>query len=167
MSAEATSREELSDDIKSSGVDPEQFVNSVRFRLGEAMASADGGVTREAKRFPLPLLNELKRHSKLSAPEIAQRLEVPLAFLSAVERYGRVIPYGWCVELAARAERVLNISRDVIVTSLKSPSHLEIATFSDRLSYENISYEQILEESGMDEPAKHYWRSIASTQPRT
>jgi hypothetical protein len=168
MSAEADwDGEELREEIKASGVDPEQLLVRVRRRLGELTTQTKTSGEHEAKHFPLPLLNELKRHSRLSAPEIAQRLEVPLAFLSAVERHGRVIPIGWCVEIAARAERVLKISRDVIVASLKSPSQLEIATFSDRLSGENISYEQILEESGMDEPAKHFWRSIASTQPRT
>jgi hypothetical protein len=161
MSAEAASREELSNEIKSSGVDPERFVLSVKARLGEAMASTNNSMTTEAKRSTLPLISELKRLSRLSAMEIARRLEVPLAFLAALERNPDVIPSSWRDELATRAERALQISRDVVVAVLETPSRLEVATFNNRVSDKMLRYEDILEVSDMDELTKQFWLDLA------
>jgi hypothetical protein len=162
ISAEADwQSDELRNEIRASGVDPDRLLNRVSGRLAELMGRTK--TKSETKGFTLPLLNELKRHSGLSAPEIARKLEVPLAFLSAVERNVHVIPFGWRVELATRAERTLQISRDAVVAALGSPLQFELAAFSDRLSDENTSYEQILEESGMNDSTKQFWLAIAST----
>src|SRR5258705_12574013 len=91
MSVEATNREELSEAIKASGVDPAQFVSRVRSRLGQAMIPANSNVTPEARRSTLPLISELKRLSKLSAIEIARKLDDSLALLSAVERHPYIV----------------------------------------------------------------------------
>jgi len=154
---------ELRDEIKASGVNPEQLVSSVKSHIDEIRSPIHAGTRKEPSRFPLPLLGELKRRSKLSASEIAQKLGVSVAFLSAVERNPEVIPSSWRDELAARAERALQISRDVVVAVLETPLHLEVSTFNDRLSEGMITYEDILEMSGMEESTKQFWLELART----
>jgi hypothetical protein len=161
MSAEADwDEEELRHEIKASGVDPERLVSSVKARLDEMLTRGNPDILKEAKHFPLPLLSELKRLSKLSASEIARRLGVPLAFLSAVERHPEVIPSSWRDELAARGERGLQISKDALGAVLEIPLSLEVATFNNRLSGQ-ITYEDILEMSDMDESGKLFWLELA------
>lgn len=154
---------ELREEIKACGVDPERLVSSVKSRLDEIRSPIHTGIGKEPSHFPLPLLSELKRRSKLSASEIARKLGVSVAFLSAVERNPEVIPSSWRDELAARAERALQISRDVVVAVFETPLQLEVSTFNDRLSERMITYKDILEVSGMEESAKQFWLQLAGT----
>jgi hypothetical protein len=160
MSAEATSREELGDEIKASGLEPERFVSVVRSRLDGVVSPANSN-NQEAKRFMLPLISELKKLSKLSAIEVARKLGVPIGFLSAVERYPDVIPSSWRAELATRSERALYVRKDVVLAILETPLRLEVAPFNNRLSDKMVKYEDILEMSDMEESAKQFWLELA------
>ena len=106
----------------------------------------------------------MKKINNLSATEIAQRLDVPLAFLSAVERHLTVIPSSWRDELAARIERTLHISKEVVVAVFETPSRLEVATLNHRSSDQILRYEDILEMSDMDESSKQFWLDLARSQ---
>jgi len=157
MSAEAEwHREELRDEISASGLNAERLVNNVKARVSEMLSRSGDKISL------LPLLNELKRRTRLSASDIARKLGVPLLFLSTVERYADIIPSAWRSELADRAERSLQVSRELVLATLEIPA-LEVAALRDpALRDEKLSYEKILEESGIEESERRFWLSLVS-----
>lgn len=158
MSGEAEwHREELRDEINASGLDADRLVDNVKARVSQMLSKSEDEI------LLLPLLNELKRRTRLSASEIALRLGVPLAFLSAMERYANLIPFGWRSELANRAERSLQISGEILLATFEVPTHPPVAALRDpSLQHEKLNYEKILEEAGMDEAMIQFWLSLAS-----
>ncbi|HXQ33019.1 MAG TPA: hypothetical protein VN843_03235, partial [Anaerolineales bacterium] len=68
-STEAITQEELIEELRSSGVDADQLVKRVRSRLDTAM-----DLTKEGRRFSLPLIRQLRRLTNLSSTDIAHRL---------------------------------------------------------------------------------------------
>lgn len=158
--------EELRDSLRAGGVDPEQLVCNVRARVEHLIRRSEGTAARVPEEVDktalLPLLREIRKRTGLMAPDIAVGMGVPLAFLSAVERYPQAVPSSWRAELAVRAERGLRISRDVVIASLEAPRWLGLAALSDASSADDaMSYEGILEQSGMDDDARRYWLSLA------
>lgn len=158
MSAEAEwDRDELRDEINSSGLNADRLTDNVKARVSAMLSKSEDEVSL------LPLLNELKRRTRLSASEIALRLGVPLAFLSAIERYANFIPSAWRSELANRAERGLQISGEILLATFEVPTHPPVAALRDpSLQHEKLNYEKILEEAGMDEAMIQFWLSLAS-----
>ena len=55
MSTEVATRDYLNEELKSSGVDPNEFVKKVRARLDEGLSPGSVGTTQEARHFTLPL----------------------------------------------------------------------------------------------------------------
>ncbi len=150
-------REELRDEINASGLNADRLVDNVKARVSEMLSQSGDEISL------LPLLNELKRRTRLPASEIALRLGVPLAFLSAMERYANIIPSAWRSELANRAEKTLQISGEILLATFEVPTHPRVAALRDpSLQHEKLSYEKILEESGMDESMIQFWLSLAS-----
>lgn len=165
--AEWTS-EELRSDLRAGGVDPERLVNHARARVKRLLngpQAATGRSPEESARANLlPLLRELRKRTGLMAPDIAAEMGVPLAFLSAVERHPQAVPSSWRAELAARVERSLRVSGDVVIASLETPRRVELAALSGvSPADDTINYESILDESGMDEDARQYWLSLATS----
>jgi len=164
MSAEASTREELSTELRSSGVDPDQLIERVRSHVATAIGPTTVGLTKEAKRFSLPLINQLRRLTNLSPNDIARRLDVPLAFLSAIERHVDVTPSSWREELAKRIERAFQINIDRAVSIFASQSRLEVANLNQPSSYQKTTLEDILDMSEMDERSKQFWLDLAQTR---
>lgn len=157
ISAEAEwQREELKDEVNASGLNAERLLYNVKARVSEMLSRSGDKISL------LPLLNELKRRTRLSASDIARKLGVPLLFLSTVERYADIIPSAWRSELADRAERSLQVSREVVLATLEVPA-LEVAALKDPvLRHEKLSYEKILDESGIEESERRFWLSLVS-----
>ena len=164
MSVEASTREELTAELRFSGVDPDQLVKRVRSYVAATIGPTTNRSTKERKRFSLPLINQLRRLTNLSPNDIARRLDIPLAFLSAIERHLDITPSSWREELATRIERAFQISKDVAVTLFASQSQLEIANFNQSSSYQKTNVEDILDMSEMDERSKQFWLDLARTR---
>ena len=164
MSAEATTREELSEELKSSGIDPDEFVKRIQSQLSTMMSPPTVGPTKDAKPFALPLISQLRRLTHLSANEIARRLDVPLAFLSEIERHLEVTPSSWRVELARRVERAFQISKDLAFAIFESQSRLEVTNLHQSSSDRQLTHKDILDMSEMDETSKQFWLDLARTR---
>jgi plasmid maintenance system antidote protein VapI len=121
-------------------------------------------LTKEVKRSSLPLINQLRRLTNLSPNDIARRLDVPLAFLSAIERHLDVTPSSWREELAARIERAFQISKDLAVALFASQSRLEIANLNQSSSYQKTALEDVFDMSEMDERSKQFWLDLARSR---
>jgi hypothetical protein len=160
--------EELRGELRAGGIDPDQLLHIARARVEQLLNRPQQGVPGHSagERVGgtlLPLLRELRKRTGLPAPDIAAAMGVPLAFLSAVERYPQEVPSSWRVELAARAERSLQVSGEVVMASLDTPNRLRMAAFNDSSATDATSYEGILEQAGMGEDAKRYWLSLAAS----
>jgi DNA-binding transcriptional regulator YiaG len=164
ISAEATTREDLSEELKSSGIDPAEFVKRIRSQLSTVTSPATVGPTKDAKPFTLPLISQLRKLSHLSSNEIARRLDVPLAFLATVERYLEITPMSWRAELARRIEQAFQISKDVALAIFENQSRLEIANLNQSSSDHQLTHEDILAMSEMDERSKQFWLDLARTR---
>jgi hypothetical protein len=164
MSSEASTREELSAELRFSGVDPDQLVERVRSYVAATIDPTTNRSTKEGKRFSLPLINQLRRLTDLSPNDIARRLDIPLAFLSAIERQLDITPFSWRDELATRVERAFQISKEVAVELFASPSRLEIANLNKSPSSQDTTLEDILDMSEMDEKSKQFWLDLARTR---
>lgn len=160
-SADAITREELTEELRSSGVDPDQFVNRVRSRLRSVKSASPIGSTR---RVSLPLISQLRRLTSLSPNDIARSLGVPLAFLSAIERHLDVTPTSWNEELASRIEHAFQIGKDLTMAIFERQSRLELANLNRSSSDQKLRPEDILEMSGMDERSKQFWLDLARTR---
>jgi hypothetical protein len=91
-------------------------------------------------------------------------LDVPLAFLSAIERHLDVTPSSWRYELATRIEQAFQISKDLAVALFASQSRLEVANLTQPPSYQKTTLEDILDMSEMDERSKQFWLDLARTR---
>src|ERR1700752_1295533 len=158
-STEAITQEELIEELRSSGVDADQLVKRARSRLDTGM-----DLTKEGRRFSLPLIRQLRRPTNLSSTDIAHRLNVPLAFLSAIERHLDVTPSSWCEELATRIERAFQIPQDLAMAIFESQSRLEVVNLNQSSRDQKISPAYILDMSGMDESSKQFWLDLARTR---
>jgi DNA-binding transcriptional regulator YiaG len=164
MSVEESPSADLSSELRSSGVDPEQLVATVRRRLATVRERDTLGTTKEAKAFSLPLINQLRRLTNLSPQNIARRLDVPLAFLSAIERHLDAIPAPWREELAKRIKRTLQIDEDLAFTLLQSNSKLEFANLNQSPANQRITPEYLLDMSDMDQRSRQFWLDLARTR---
>lgn len=164
MSTEAATRDYLNEELKSSGVDSDEFVKKVRARLDDGLSPGSVGTTQEARRFTLPLISRLRKLTQLSPNEIARRLEVPLAFLSAIERHLEVTPSSWRLELARRVERAFQISKDLALAIFESQSRLEVTNLHQSSSDRQLTHEDILDMSEMDESSRQFWLDLARTR---
>lgn len=164
ISAEASTGDELCAELRSCGVEPQQLVERVRSHVATTLVPVTNGFTKEGKRLSLPLINQLRRLTNLSPNDIALRLDIPLAFLSAIERHLDMTPSSWHEELATRIERSFELSKDVALALFTSQSRLEIANLSQSSSYQKTNVEDILDTSEMDERSKQFWLDLARTR---
>jgi len=158
LSTKVATGDYLNEELKSSGVDPDEFVNKVRARLDDRLSLGSGGTTQEARRFTLPLIGQLRKLTQLSPNEMARRLEVPLAFLSAIERHLEVTPSSWRLELARRVELAFQISKDLALAIFETQSRLEVTNLHQSSSDGQLTHEDILDMSQMDESSRQFWR---------
>jgi len=165
LSAEAEwGIDELQAALREEDINPNILVNTVQAKIQgylNTQEQLDEEETNGSISHSLPLLNALRKYTGLPAPTVAKELGVPLAFLSAIDRYPESVPYSWRAEISARAERILRISRNVVMASFENSLHFELAALSDN-STDTINYEEILEQSGMSDEDKQFWLSLAS-----
>ncbi|MDQ3816273.1 MAG: hypothetical protein M3362_01115 [Acidobacteriota bacterium] len=159
--------EELREALREGGVDPEQLVSSVRARF-ERLKNSSQGEARQATEgqqeaaAPLPLLGELREQTGMRASQIAEAMGVTVPFLSAVARYPKAVPGPWHDELVARAERKLpGVKVGPLRRSLEHPFQAEMAANRDTAyAAEEVDYENILDQSGLTDEQKQFWRSL-------
>ena len=151
-SVAAWTTDELRDALREGGADPDRLVRAVM---------AD--VKRQLDSTPRPLLGVLQQHTNLPPSAIAEAMQVPVTFLSAVSRYPKVVPATWREELARRAARTLRVESGVVLESLAQPFQYELAASRDApYSTETVgSYEDILARAGMRAEVEQYWRDLA------
>lgn len=114
----------------------------------------------------LALLGMMKKVTGLSVGAIAKAMDVTVAFLSDVARYPKAIPVTWIDELAARSERAFNIRRQLFKETLAYPFPQGISPLGEESDItEEISYEGILNRSGMNAQAKQFWMRKAIEAP--
>ncbi|MDQ5826818.1 MAG: hypothetical protein M3441_21795 [Chloroflexota bacterium] len=158
--------EELRTELRDGGVDPDRLVRNVtgklqRWREAAPDATRHGAHGKPAPP-PLPLVNQLRRHTGMSAAEIAKEVGVTVSFLSLLERHAENIPYAWRTELAVRSEQGLGVPREVVIGAFDYRPQLRPAAFEESLHTATaFDYEDILTRSGMEEPAKQVWRALA------
>ena len=168
LSAEAEwTTEELRQELREGGVDPDQLVRGAREKVEQLRKNssddtrAAGASSSSAEHQSV--LAELRTRTNSPASRIAQEMDVPVPFLSAVGRYPKAVPVSWRRELAARAERKLNIPAADVMRAFEHPYQAQMAASRDS-SYEaeEMTPEKILNQSGMGEETKRYWLSLAT-----
>ncbi len=156
----AWTTDELREALKEGGVDPDRLVSRV---MADVKLLLDSAPEAQATNS-LPLLGILRQRTQLAPSAIANAMQVPVTFLSAVSRYPQAVPLGWQQELARRAERQLQVEQRVVIDSLLQPFEYELAA-SRATPYSDDtvqSYEDILDRSGMSDEACAYWRDLAT-----
>lgn len=166
-SAEAEwTTDELRQELREGGVDPDQLVKSARAKLEELRRGSTEhakGVEATDASVHQSVLAELRERTGAPASQIAREMEVPVAFLSAVGRYPKVVPMSWRRELAARAERKLNVSAPVVMNAFEHPYQEQMAALRDTAyETETITYENILDQAGMSGETRQFWLSLAT-----
>ena len=156
--------DELRDALREGGIDPDRLVSNTRAKvdklLSEARAKDPKGAGASVARASL--LAELRECTGLPATQIALKMKVPVPLLSAVGRYPKVVPIGWRKELAARAEK-LGVAASVVMNAFEHPYQAQMAASRDEAyDAEQVTPEQILDQSGMDEEDKRYWLALAA-----
>jgi transcriptional regulator with XRE-family HTH domain len=158
--------EELRAELRDRGVDPDRLVRNVVGMVEqwkEVNAGADISHTISSP-VPsnLPLVNHLRRSTGMSTTEIAKEMGVTVTFLSLLERHAESLPHAWRAELADRAEQMLGVPREAVISAFDYRSHLRLAALEDSSRQtEAFDYEEVLAQSGMDEPVKQVWRALA------
>jgi hypothetical protein len=147
-------------------VDPDRLVKNVVSRLKDWRndSSSEDSVQSLGKQRPssLPLVNQLRRYTGLTAAAVAHSLDVPLVFLSLLERHAGSVPQGWRTELSKRAQQKLGVTSDVVMSALDYTDQLRPAALRDSSPPSvTLSYEEMLAQSGMDEAARQFWRHLA------
>lgn len=157
VSSEAAwSTNELRDALREGGVDPDRLVRTV-------MADVKRQIDVAPHTTPRPLLGVLQQHTNLPPSAIAEAMQVPVTFLSAVSRYPQVVPATWREELARRAVQALHVEQSAVLESLAQPFQYALAASRDTpYSTETVaSYEDILARAGMRAEVEQYWRGLA------
>ena len=159
--------EELRQELREGGVDPDQLVASARTKLdqlrkdsteGSKIPGAAAGSESHAS-----VLADLRAQTRMPASQIALRMGVPVPFLSAVGRYPKVVPIGWRRELDARAERGLGTEPGVVMRSFEHPYQAQMAASRDEAyDAEEMTPERILDQSGMGEEERREWLRLAA-----
>lgn len=147
---------ELRDALREGGVDPDRLIRTV---LADVKRQLDAAPQSTAR----PLLGVLQQHTKLPPSAIAEAMQVPVTFLSAVSRYPKVVPAPWRAELARRAAHALRVEPRAVLESLAQPFQYELAASRDTpYSAETVeSFEDILARAGMSAEVEQYWRTLA------
>jgi hypothetical protein len=165
LSSEAEwTTEELQDALREGGIDPDRFVNNIRTKVNQLLSEVGANDSKGtgAAAAPASLLAELRERTGLPATQIALKMRVPVPFLSAVGRYPKVIPISWRKELAGRAE-TLGIDSNVVMNTFEYPYQEQMAASRDEAyDTEQVTPEQILDQSGMEEQDKRYWQALAA-----
>lgn len=164
-SAEADwTTEELRQELREGGVDPDQLVKDARAKLEQLRrGSAERAKDLEAEDVAIhrSVLAELRERTGKPSSHIARAMGVPVAFLSAVGRYPQAVPMSWRTELAARAERKLNVSAPVVINAFKHPYQEPIAALRDTAyEIEAVTSENILDQAGIRGEERQFWLSL-------
>jgi ElaB/YqjD/DUF883 family membrane-anchored ribosome-binding protein len=163
LSAEAEwTTEELQDAFREGGIDPDRFANNIRTKVNQLLSEARANELKATGAAPASLLAELRERTGLPATQIALKMRVPVPFLSAVGRYPKAVPLSWRKELAGRAE-TLGIDGSVVMNTFEHPYQVQMAASRDEAyDAEQVTPEQILDRSGMEEQDKRYWLGLAA-----
>jgi hypothetical protein len=166
-SAEAEwTTEELRQELREGGIDPDQLVKDAREKL-EELRKGSAGHSKTSETADLSarqsLLAELRARTGAPASRIAREMDVPVAFLSAVGRYPKVVPMSWRRELADRAEQKLKVPSPVVMNSFEHPYQEQMAASrDDAYEREDVTYENILDQAGITGDARRFWLSLAA-----
>lgn len=162
--------EELFDEIRAEGEDPDQSSEHVRDVLLRAVKSyqqktsvSDGEIKDGAagEGDSLPLLGVWKKYTNLKPRAIAKAIGVTVTFLSDINRHAKTVPRRWLTALATLGKQALGIPEQITLQALGQPFQYERAASRDD-AYEKctVSCEEILDRSGMDEKERQYWRDM-------
>jgi len=168
LSAEAEwTTEELQDTLREGGVDPDQLVTNVRAKVERLLEDSQQPVTNTVAAVKpadsRSALAELRERTQMPASAIAREMDVTVAFLSAVGRYPKVVPIQWWKELDSRAERKLQVPGGTVMSTREHPYQEQMAASRETTyAQEDVTYENILDQAGMDEEAKRYWLALAT-----
>ncbi|HYP28542.1 MAG TPA: hypothetical protein VE262_17655 [Blastocatellia bacterium] len=156
--------EELRDALREGGVEPDRLVNNIRAKVDHLLSEGrtNGLEGAGASAAPASLLAELRERTGLPATQIALKMKVTVPFLSTVGRYRKVVPISWRKELAARAEE-LGVTSNVVMNAFEHSYQAQMAASRDEAyAAEQVTPEQIIDQSGMDEKDKRYWLALAA-----
>ncbi|MBS1808799.1 MAG: hypothetical protein JST84_11450 [Acidobacteria bacterium] len=169
LSAEADwTVEELESTLRERGLDPDQLVSEVESRILTFLDSENGddaGAQKSASSefVPKTVLEFLRESTGKKTSEIAEEIGANSIFVSNVSRYGKVIDIGTKQEIANVVEQKLQIPAAQIMQRFEQAGQKKMAAFR-KTSYEEskaITYEEIVNSSGMNEEAKRFWLSLA------
>lgn len=169
---EERTTEELRRELIEEGIDPVRVLSNAEAKLEQLrrdhpVKMSIGGksdVSGEQQSQQSPLA-ELHERTKLPATKIADQMGVTVPFLAAVGRNPKVVPISWRKELDARAARELDVPSGVLTNAFEQPYQMPMAAMRDtQYESEDVTIESILDQSGMDEAAKDYWRTLATEE---
>lgn len=169
LSAEADwTVEELRQELRDGGIDPDQLVNSARAKLAQLRKDSTTKAEVVESAHPethVSLLANLRGRTTLPASQIAFKMGVTVPFLSTVGRYPKVVPISWRRELDARAEQELGTESGFVMGSFEHPYQAQMAASRDEAyEAEEMTPERILDQSGMSEEQRREWLQRASDE---
>jgi len=157
--------EELQEALCEGGVDPDQLVQQVRTRVRALLKESPDPAPQaedDASRAPQPLLGMLRDYTQRTPKAIAQAMDAPVPFLALVSKYPKAVPNSWRRELATRAEQALGAPQPLVMESLAQSFQYPIAASRDApYPIQTLTYEDLLDRSGMSQEAKDFWRTLA------
>ncbi len=145
--------------------DPSKILERIRKRKAK-MTNAEKSNLQDKTLLDLAptLLSLLWQATKISRSKIAQNLEVTIAFMRGCSDYSDSVPEQCKQELIDRACREFDfIDRSLIEEVVRHPKQVATAGFRDTsYSGKRMSFEEIVEKSGMDKIYKKYWLDLAT-----
>lgn len=169
LSAEADwTVEELESTLRERGLDPDQLVSEVDSRILtflDSKPSNDAGTQESASSelVPKTVLEFLRERTGKKTSEIAEEIGANSIFVSNVSRYGNVIDIGTKQGIANVVEQKLQIPATQVMQCFEQSKQEKVAAFRKTSFGESkaITYEEIVNSSGMNEEAKRFWLSLA------
>ncbi|MBO0801415.1 MAG: hypothetical protein J2P31_21555 [Blastocatellia bacterium] len=154
--------DELRDALRAEGIDPDQLVKEIRTKIEELSDISPPQPDHEL----LPLLPNLRRITGLKATAIAEKLGLPVTFLSDLSSHPQLVPWRARRELAKRASASLPGAgeRDVL-NSFDYGLYQQAAAYRDApFPEEEIDFEKMVRRSDMTEEQIQYWLSLADEE---
>jgi hypothetical protein len=163
-----SSVEELRQELIEEGVDPDELIQTVRRKIDRLLPNASNHPDTNNKEAvsnsgPANLLSLVRQETTDTPSKIAQNLGVTVPFLKSCGDFSDAVPKPCKDELIERTANVYSIDKYRVREVVEHPKHLQKAALRDSpYSNTNLTFEQIVKTSGMDEDSQRFWLQLAA-----
>jgi len=154
------SADELREALRAEDIDPDQLVQDIKLKIKELSQVSPRQPEHDSHETVLP---RLRRITGLKATAIAEKLGLPVTFLSDLSSHPQLVPFRVRRELASRAaSHFPGVGAQEVLNSFDHGSNQQAAAYRDTPFPEAaIGFEQLVQRSDMNEEQKQYWLRLA------